>query len=88
MGEKIVDSYHPATKRQRNNALVLRFSRGVESGRISLGGEWYIDGVVGGLYNQKRYYANFGEVMLACSWNRTQAEHEKRLRELEAESIA
>ena len=87
VGEKIVDSYHPATKRQRNDALVLKFSRDVDNGRVSLGGEWYIDGVVGGVYNQKRYYANFGELMLTCSWNRMQAEHEKRLRELEGESI-
>lgn len=83
VGEKIVDFYHPATKRQRNDALVLRVTKGVESGKISLGGEWYVDRIAGGVHDQKRHYINFDEAMLACSWNRMQAEHERRLRELE-----
>lgn len=87
IGEKIVDYYHPATTRQRSDALVLRLSRGIESGKFSLGGEWYIDMAVGGVYGQKRYYASFGEVVLMCSWNRMQAEHKKRLRELEEDSV-
>lgn len=87
LGEKTVDYYHPATKRQRSDAIVLRVSRNVESGRISLGGEWYVDGIIGGVYNPKRYYVSFEEVMLACSWNRMQAEHEKRLRELEEDRV-
>lgn len=87
VGEKIVDSYHPATRRQRSDALVLKVSRGVESGRISLGGEWYVDGTVGGVYYQKRYYLNFGEAMLVCNRNRMQVEHEKRLRGLEKEVV-
>ena len=87
IGEKIVDYYHPATGRQRSDALVLRFSKGIESGRVSLGGEWYIDEIIGGVYNPKRHYASFEEVMLACSRNRMQAEHEKRLRELEKDRI-
>ncbi len=86
VGEKTVDYYHTATKRQRNDALMLRVSRGVESGRLSLGGELYIDGIIGGVYNPKRYYVSSEEVMLVCSWNRMQAEHEKRLRELEKDS--
>ncbi len=84
---KIVDRYHPVTSRQRNDALVLRFSRSVENGRIKLGGEWYVNATVGGLHNQKRFYVSFEEAMLICSWNKMQAEHEKRLRELD-EDIA
>jgi hypothetical protein len=87
VGETIVDHYHPATRRQRSDALVLRVSRGIESGKISLGGEWYVGGTTGGVHDQKRYYANFEEVLLACNWNKMQAEHEKRLRELESESM-
>lgn len=87
IGEKIVDFYHPATKRQRSDAVVLRVSRGVESGRLSMGGEWYVDEVAGGAHNQRRYYVNFEEVMLVCSWNRMQAEHERRLHELEEDSV-
>lgn len=83
IGEKVVDFYHPKTKRQRIDAQVLRFSNRVESGRISLGGEWHIDGVVGGLNDQKRYYSSFKEVEQLCRWNEMQREHEKRLRELE-----
>ena len=86
IGEKIVDHYHPATKRQRSDALIMRVSRGVEGGRYSLGGEWYVDGVVGGIYSQKRYYNSFDEVMLVCNWNKMQTEHEKRLRKLEEDS--
>ena len=88
IGEKIVDHYHPATKRQRSDALVLKVSSSVDSGRTSLGGEWFIDKVTSGLHDQKRYYTNFEEVMLVCSWNQMQAEHEKRLRKLEEENVA
>lgn len=87
MSVSIVDHYHPATRRQRNDAIVLKFSRGIETSRASLGGEWYVDEITGGAYNQKRFYANFKEIMLACSWNRMQAEHEKRLRKLEADNV-
>ncbi|UCB60113.1 MAG: hypothetical protein JSW72_08390 [Candidatus Bathyarchaeota archaeon] len=87
IGETIVDSYHPATRRQRSDAFVLKVSRGVESGRISLGGEWYVDKLTGGMHDQKRYYANFEEVMLVCSWNRMKVEHERRLRELEDDRV-
>lgn len=86
VGEKVVDSYHPATKRERSDALVLKASYGVDSGRVSLGGEWHVDGTVGGTHDQKRYFVNFEEMMLMCSWNRMQQEHEKRLRELEEDS--
>ncbi len=86
VGEKIVDSYHPATKRQRYDALILRVSQSVESGRVSLGGEWYVNSAVGGVHDQKRYFVNFGEVIVLCSWNRMQMEHERRLRELEDDS--
>ena len=75
VGEKIVDYYHPATRRQRSDALVLKVTQGVENGRVSLGGEWYVDGTVGGLHDQKRYYVNFGEVIVMCNWNRMQLEH-------------
>ncbi len=87
IGEKLVDSYHPATKRQRSDALVLKYSRAVENSRISLGGEWYITEAIGGVHDQKRYYVNFEEAMLTCNWNRMQAEHEKRLRELEEDTL-
>jgi len=87
VGNEIVDHYHPATSRQRSDALVVKFSRSVEDGRIPLGGEWYVNATVGGLRNQKRFYVSFEEAMLICSWNRMQAEHEKRLRELD-EDIA
>lgn len=87
IGDKIVDSYHPVTRRQRSDAVILRATRSVEEGRISLGGEWFVDNVAGGTHDQKRYYVNFGEAVLICSWNRMQAEHEKRLRELEQESM-
>lgn len=83
IGQKIVDYYHPATKRERSDALVLRVSRGVESGKIGLGGEWHVDGVVGGVHDQKRYYVSFEEARQMCDWYKMQAEHEKRLRELE-----
>jgi len=87
VGDKIADSYHPVTKRQRSDALVLKFSRNVETGRMSLGGEWYVDSMVGGVHSSKRYYVSFEDVNLMCSWNRMQAEHEKRLRILEEDSI-
>jgi len=87
VGVSIVDHYHPATRRQRNDTIVLKISRGIETSRKSLGGEWYVDEITGGAHNQKRFYANFKEIMLVCSWNRMQAEHEKRLRELEADNI-
>ena len=83
---RIVDTYHPSTARQRSDALVLRATHGIESGRISLGGNWHVDAVVGGLHDQKRYYASFEEVRSLCSWNRMQAEHEQRLRELQREA--
>lgn len=86
--EKIVDSYHPATSRQRSDAIVLKFDHGVEVGRVNLGGEWYVDERVGGVHSQKRYYTNFEEVKLICSWNRMQAQHEKRLVELEKDMKA
>jgi hypothetical protein len=86
ISEKIVDSYHPATKRQRSDALVLKFRHGIESGIISLGGEWHVDGKVGGLNDQKRHYLNLREVKQLCNWNRMQLEHEKRLQELEKET--
>jgi transposase-like protein len=85
VGEKIVDYYHPTTKHQRSDILVLRASRGIESGKISLGGEWCINMVAGGLHDQKRYYDSFEEALQICSRNRMQADHEKRLRDLEAE---
>lgn len=81
--EVIVDSYHPATLRQRSDAIVLKFNRGVDLGRVNLGGEWYVDERVGGVHSEKRYYANVEEVRLICSWNRRQAQLEKRLCELE-----
>ncbi|UCH31785.1 MAG: hypothetical protein JSV05_09945 [Candidatus Bathyarchaeota archaeon] len=87
IGEKIVDHYHPATKRQRSDALIIMVSRGIEGGKYSLGGEWYVDGRVGGIYSQKRYYSNFDEITITCNWNKMQAEHENRLRKLE-EDIA
>jgi hypothetical protein len=87
VGEKVVDFYHPVTRRQRSDALVLKYSRSVENGKISLGGEWYVDGKVGGVYSQKRCYVSFDEAIILCSWNRMQTEHEKRLSELEKECI-
>ncbi len=86
IGEKIVDSYHPATARQRSDALVLKAYRGVHTGRMSLGGEWYIEGVVGGLHDQRRHYLSFEEAMLVCIWNRMQVEHARRLRKLEEDT--
>jgi len=86
IGEKTVDYYHPLTDRERSDTLVLKVTQGVDSGRISLGGEWYVDNEVGGVHDQKRYYANFEEVKLLCSWNKIRLEHEKRLRELEEDS--
>ncbi len=85
IGETIIDHYHPATKRQRSDALIFKANSNVESGRTSLGGEWHIDKMLGGLHEQKRYYVSFEEITLMCSWNRMQVEHEKRLRELEEE---
>jgi hypothetical protein len=87
IGEKIIDSYHPMTSRQRSDALVLRVSRSIDNGRVSLGGEWYVDTAFGGVHDQKRHYASFDEVMLLCNWNRVQMEHEKRLRELEEDTV-
>ncbi len=86
IGEKIIDSYHPLTKRERSDATVLRVTQGVDSGRVSLGGEWYVDGEVGGVHDQKRYFASLEEVKILCSWNRMRMEHERRLREIEEES--
>jgi hypothetical protein len=86
VGEKIVDHYHPLTKRERSDALVLKASVGVDSGKFSLGGEWYVDTVVGGVHDQKRYFTSFEEMKLLCNWHRAQVEHEKRLREIEKES--
>lgn len=83
IGDTVVDSYHPKTKRQRIDAQVLRFTHRIESGTFHLGGEWYVDAVLGGLHDQKRYYASFNEVVQLCRWNEMQREHEKRLRELE-----
>ncbi len=87
IGEKIIDSYHPLTRRQRSDAFMLRATRGVENGRISLGGEWHIDGITGNLQDQKRYHVNFEEIMQLCSWNRMQTEHKKRLQELEEDGV-
>ncbi len=87
VGEAIVDTYHPVTIRQRSDALVLNFCSGVESGRISLGGEWYVEHSTSGLRHQKRYYASFEEVMSICIWNRAQIEHERRLRNLEEDGV-
>ncbi|MCW3981739.1 MAG: hypothetical protein NWE81_01285 [Candidatus Bathyarchaeota archaeon] len=87
IGEKIVDHYHPATKRQRYDAIIVNRSRGVENGRISLGGEWYSSKFSGSLPSQKRFYFSFEEAALMCNWHRTQLEHEKRLRELEGEVV-
>lgn len=81
--EVIVDSYHSATLRQRSDAIVLKVNHGVDVGRVNLGGEWYVDSRVGGVHSHKRYYANFEEIQIICSWNRMQAQHEKRLLELE-----
>jgi hypothetical protein len=85
IGEKIVDRYHPATKRQRCDAIIVHRSRRVEQGRISLGGEWHTGLSSGSLGTQKRYYFSFEEAAFMCSWHRMQQEHEKRLRELEGE---
>jgi len=88
IGDKIIDHYHPVTKRQRSDALILKVTKGVENGRVSLGGEWYVDGTIGGTHDQKRHYVSFEEITMICSWNKMQAEHEKRFRELEEESTA
>lgn len=85
IGEKIVDHYHPATKRQRYDAIIVNRSRGIERGRTSLGGEWHTDQLVGSLASQKRFYFSFEEAALMCNWHQMQHEHEKRLRELEGE---
>jgi hypothetical protein len=86
VGENIVDSYHPSTWRERNDAIVARVTRGVDSGRVSLGGEWYVDGKVGGVHDQKRYFVGIEDVKILCSLNRMRLDHEKRLRELEEEA--
>lgn len=83
IGEKIADSYHPLTRMERSDAIVLKVTQRVDSGRVSLGGEWYVNNKIGGVHDQKRYYANFEEVRLLCSWNKMRMEHERRLRELE-----
>ena len=86
LGQKIVDHYHPATNRQRSDAIIIRVSKNIEAGRTTLGGEWYINRTTTGLHDQKRYYVNFEEVGIICDWNKMQAEHEKRLRQLEKET--
>jgi hypothetical protein len=86
VGEKIVDSYHVATRRERSDALVARITQGVDSGRASLGGEWYVDGKAGGAHDQKRYFTSMEDVRMLCNLNRMRVEHEKRLRELEREA--
>jgi hypothetical protein len=86
VGEKILDHYHPATKRQRSDAVVLKVSRGVNSGRISLGGEWFIGGSAGGLHDQKRHFTSFEEAFLICNCNKMLVEHEVRLRKLEEDA--
>jgi hypothetical protein len=86
VGEKIVDSYHPLTRRERSDAVVLRVTQGVDSGRVSLGGEWYVDSELGGIYDQKRHFTSLEEVQVLCGWNRMRVEHERRLRELEKET--
>jgi len=83
--EKIVDSYHPLTKRQRSDALVIRVLHGVERGKVSLGGEWYVDMTTGGANDQKRHYLSFEEAIQICKQRNMQIEHERRLNELERE---
>lgn len=87
VGEKIVDRYHPLTQRQRSDILVMKTLQDVETGRISLGGEWYVAVVTGGLHSQKRCYLSFEEATRICNWNNMQNEHEQRLRKLERESV-
>ncbi len=88
LDQAIIDRYHSATKRQRIDAIVLKISRNIEKGRINLGGEWYVDNTAKGLHQQKRYFISFEEVKLVCDWNKMQAEHEKRLRQLENDAKA
>ena len=86
IGEEIVDSYHPLTRMERSDAIVLKVAQRVDSGRVSLGGEWYVNNEMGGVHDQKRYYASFEEVRILCSWNKMRMEHERRLRELEEDA--
>jgi hypothetical protein len=88
INEEIVDVYHPATRRQRNDAIVVHVFQGVEKGRISLGGEWFVNMATGGHSNQKRYYSSFEEAIKICKQRNMQIEHEHRLGELERESIS
>lgn len=88
INEKIVDSYHPLTERQRSDSLVIRILHRVESGNISLGGEWFADMVTGGSNNQKRYYLSFDEAVQICKQRNMQIEHERRLNEIERETTS
>lgn len=87
VGEKIVDRYHPLTQRQRSDILVMKTLQDVESGRISLGGEWYVGVVTGGLHGQKRRCLSLEEATRICNRNNMQIEHEQRLRELERGTV-
>ena len=86
IGEKIADSYHPLTRRERSDVVVLKVTQKVDRGRVSLGGEWYVNSEAGGVYDQKRYYATFEEIKILCNWNKMRMEHERRLRELEEDA--
>ncbi|MFX0107901.1 MAG: hypothetical protein ACFE7R_06440 [Candidatus Hodarchaeota archaeon] len=82
VGEKIVDHYHPLTNREISDFLVQRTFQNIQSGRLSLGGEWYVR-MVAGISHQKRHFESFEDVRLICNWNKMQIEHETLLRQLE-----
>jgi len=87
IGEKVVDRYHPLTQRQRTDILVMKTMQDVESGRISLGGEWDVDVVTGSLHGQKRCCLSFEEATRICNRNNMRIEHEQRLHKLEGASV-
>jgi transposase-like protein len=77
VGEKLVDTFHPPTRREKADASVLRTEQ-----KLDLGGEWF-DGT-SGLSTQNRYLTR-EEALRRIARRKMRAQMEAILREIEEE---